>query len=548
MMAKDKDKSRIASRFATDDAARQNGLEIARLCAALTKPWVLPPLAQTSRTIKDIQQLLPESYQSIGAWGTTNLVGAMHGATFPAGLPWYQFDLAPQIDFDQSIPIEDKQGWRNTLWVHQLIIQALLDSSHLDDKDNSNKRASSFYSRKHASLTQLAITGDTLEQITDDYRIKIFRRDDYTTKRDTSGDVQYHTTREEVDVITLTSKQKEMLGLKDEELREQPSYDRMKPLYTLIEWQPWTKKWSICQEVDGFEINETDELYSPYLSTPYDLAAGEHYGRGFIEQNLGDLRGLNNLEMRILDFAALCSDMKLCLDHSGCEAEDRDFQQPSGSITRGLRVTGGKVQDAAYLSVDKFPDFQVVNATVARKRADLSKAMLIESEITPSKERTTAYQVQRVQAQLQSATGGMFSSIADEQQIPLIRRLVYQCRKDKYLPVLPDKAVKISVLTGLAALAKQSRLGSILQFVDVVTRLGPELQARINPGVLLDVIKRYANIYDDGLILTEEQVQAKQQQNIANQTQLAAAQKAVDVVGNVGEAAMTRDSTGAAAA
>lgn len=530
---------RIAGQYAVDDGNRQEILDRARLCAALTKPWILPPLNQ------DQQQKLPEPFQSIGQWGTTNLVGAMHQATFPSGAPWFQYALDPMIEFNPNITPESKQKNLNLLQIRQLIIQSLIESTHLDDGEGGNRRAAAFFSRKHFSLTQLAITGDTLEQLLDDYRLKVFRRDSYVTARDSCGDVLYHITSEMIDLMKLTPEQRVKLGVDDGETKTKPVYDRMVPLFTMIEWQPWTKTWVICQEANGTEILESEEKVTPYFSTPYDLSSGENYGRGFVEQNMGDLRSVNELEMRIQDFAALCSDIKLALDHSGCEAQDRDFVKPSGSIIRGLRVQGGKVQDAAYLTMDKYADFKVVGDTVIRKRGDLARSMQIESEITPAKERTTAYQVQRIQAQLQSATGGMFSSIIDEQQIPLIRRLDHKAQKDKYLPKLPPKTVKVNVLTGLAALTKQAKLGSILQFADVVTRLGPEVQARLNPDVLLDVIARYANIYEHGLVRSREEMERMKQQAMKDQVGMVAAQKATDVLGNVAEASLTQAATAA---
>jgi hypothetical protein len=65
-------KAELAARYATDDGDRTELLDRARLCAALTKPSVLPPRGQHPSST------LPEAYQSIGAWGMSNLTSGMH--------------------------------------------------------------------------------------------------------------------------------------------------------------------------------------------------------------------------------------------------------------------------------------------------------------------------------------------------------------------------------------------------------------------------------------------------------------------------------------
>lgn len=532
----------IANQFITDDGNRTESLERARLCAALTKPNVLPPRSQNS------QSKLPEAWQSIGAWGVTNFVGAMHAATFPAGLPWFVFPLSPKIEFDPNIANVRKQAMLNDLFAFQVSLQSLLDSAHLDGHGQHNRTPASFFSRKHASLTQLGITGDTLEQLMDDnYRIKVFRRDNYVTKRDSCGDVLYHIIRENVDPLDcMTETQRFKAKLKDSDLRGKPVCERLMDMYTRVEWQPWTQTWVISQEVDGHLCNTSQETVTPYMSTPYELVAGEDYGRGFIEQNLGDLRSVNNLEKRLLEWAAMCSKFHWCPDQN-CQIDRNDLKGDSGTIIEGFRVSGAEVQDIAVLKVDNPADFNVVDKTVIRKTGNLAKAMLIESEITPSKERTTATQVNRIAAQLQSATGGMFANIQDCQHIPLVQRMVHmEQRKNPSMGKFGD-SVKIEVLTGLAAIAKQAKLGNILQWLDVIARVSPNLAERLNTQTVIDTVARYSNIHEPGLTYTDAEMAKKTADAIQAQTALAAAQKTTDVVGNIAEASALQPPQGMAA-
>lgn len=534
-------KGEIAARFVTDDATRTESLERARLCAALTKPPYLPPKSRVSGT------KFPEAYQSIGSWGVTNFVGAMHAATFPAGLPWFSFSLPPEIENNPNIPDRRKQDMLNDLFAFQVTLQALIDSSHLDDSENGNVRPAAFFSRQYSSMTSLAITGDTLDFITDQYRIKRFRRDKYVTKRDDCGDILYHVTSESVDPLgSLTPLQREKAKIKDTDLKEYVC-DRMMPMHTMVEWQPITHTFVIRQEVNGWVVNTSQEPVSPYLSVPYELCDGDDYGVGFVEQNLGDLRSVNNLEKRMLEFAAMCSKFHFLPDQN-CQVDRNDLKGDSGTVIEGTRMVGGVCQDLGVLKIDKASDFSVVDKTITRKYASLARNMLIESEITPQRERTTAFQVSRVVAQLQSATGGMSSTIQDEKHIPLIRRLTYMARRDNILEKWPDKSVHVQTLTGLAAIAKQSRLGNLLGAMDVLGRISPNIVQRIDEQTMIDTVFRYSGVHEPGFIKDDAQMEKERQAAIAAHIQteagVAAGQQAAEVGGQVAQATLLGTATG----
>ena len=74
----------IADQWRRDDSERVELLDQARLSASLTKPWILPPQNQQRN------QRLPESFQSVGPRGITNLEGKMLLALWPPNMPCHQ--------------------------------------------------------------------------------------------------------------------------------------------------------------------------------------------------------------------------------------------------------------------------------------------------------------------------------------------------------------------------------------------------------------------------------------------------------------------------
>ncbi len=506
-------------------------LQRVRECAALTKPWVLPPLGQTE------QQPLPQTYQSLGARGVTNLEGKMLMSLFPPELPWFELSLNPSIIYSNQVSDDFKNQAMDQLFWLEVIVQAALESAGLADTSARNDRRSGFQSRKRMALTQLLVTGDVLERMGDDYRITVFRRDQYVTHRDSCGDVMFHAIRERIDPMTLSDDQLETAGIKKEDAEDLLGDLRMQDLYTLVEWQPRTKKWKISQELNGHIINESEETVSQFFSTCYELAPGHNYGRGFIELTLPDLRTMDELEGKLLDFAGMCSKMHPVKDYAS-QVQSSDLELPPGSVLTA-RVVGGEVQDLAMFKPNNYPDFKVVYDTAERKRRDLGRAMLIDSEVIPSKERTTATQVRQIVQELDSATGGAYAPIADDQQLPLVRRTIHQLTKDKKIGVLPDGALNISIKTGLAALARQARLGNIVSFVTLAQQLGQEAMAAIDMTVLMDTARRYLTISEPTLVKSQARIAEDRKQQVMAQLTQAVNTKAADVVGNVAETALT---------
>lgn len=512
----------IKSQFDQDDKAigRQSQLRIAEECASLTKPWIQPPSGQTAG------DLFPDTEQSLGARGIANLEGRLLLALYPPNQSWFILELSPEIknDFDP----EQVRAWEDALFMQQLVIQTKLESSAMQRRA---RRRAGFRSRKRMALAQLLVTGDVLEQLTSDYRLKVFRRDQYVTQRDSAGDVLYHIIKEQVDPLSLSEEMFEKTQLSIDE--DTPVFKRMADLYTYIEWQPRVKNWLIRQEVNNHTVAETTEDISPYFSTAYDLPASEHYGRGFCEANLGDLRSHNAMRKAKLDHAGLASKMLFAMDYSSNVVEE-DLTQESGGTFRA-KVTNGRIDDVGILNVQKVADFQVVQAADADIRVDLARAMLLESEIQPQQERVTAAQIHRIALELEGTLGGAYTPVADDQQIPLIQRTMFQLEKEDLIENLPDNSIDVTLTTGLAALGSQVRIAKLLSFAEIVVRLGEEASRRLNMGVLIEVLRRWSQIEDPRVIKTEEQIRQEDAEKRRQLIQASAQQQVIQSSGAIAE-------------
>lgn len=520
----------IKSRFEADFAAAQGTINLARKCAALTKPATLPPDGQSP------DSELPETYQSDGPLGTTNLEGKSQLALYPPDQPWVELIPDPEVWYSPNVSDQQKQAIAQQLFVRELLIQTVLESAGIEGY--GNRRPAGFRSQKRMVISQVLITGDALEQITDDYRVKVFRRDQYVTKRDTAMDVLYHVIKECIDPLSLSEPVRRKARFEDEELKKKPASERLADLYTQVEWQPLTKRWLITQEINNVTLNDaaSEEEISPFISTPFDLVPGENYGRPYVGLLRGSLRSLDNLCEKRLDFAAMASMMHPVYDYA-CQMRPKDFAKPSGTPWQ-CKVVQGQAQDIGIFRADKGADFAVVESAIASLQKELGKAFLMESESTPRGERVTAYQVQRVAQELEGALGGLYTPLADYQQIPTAARVNYMLERDHLAAPLPKEAFKIRARTGIAALGRAQAQASVLSLTDVLAKI-PDALRRVDVGVLISLLARYNSIYQPGLIKSDEKLAQETQAAIAAQTQMAAAQKGVDVTGNLIENSLT---------
>lgn len=507
-------------------------LNAARECSALTDPGTLP--AESHCEGDD----LPKTFQSIGSLGLANMEGKFNASLFPPDFPFFDLDLAPESLYDPAIPDELKDKVRQRLFLLKLQIIATLESANVVNPNRYSGMG--FRSHKRNVINSTLVTGEALEHIDDEYRFRMFRRDQYVTRRDQCGNVLYHTIREIKDPCTLKEGEFAKSGLNYTEIKAKPVNEREKELFTKVEWQHETKKWTITQELNGQTVNEFDEEYSPYFSTTFRLVSGEHYGRGYIEKLAPDLRTLNELEVRRLDMLAAASRVNPIIDYAS-QVRAEDLAKPNGRPIR-CKVVGGVAQDIGFFGYPNVREFQMLTQGIQEKYTSLGRSFLLESQSVPQQDRVTRYQVFRIAQEIEGITGGFYVPVAEQQQVPLVRRVLWQMKRDKLVNInLPPRAVRIEAYTGAAALARANRAQDVLEYATVAAQLGDTALAKLNMGVVMDVLARYKNINEPGMVKSDEQIAKENQQAMEMAAKAQAMGKAIDVTGNIAEANATRN-------
>jgi hypothetical protein len=236
--------------------------------------------------------------------------------------------------------------------------------------------------------------------------------------------------------------------------------------------------------------------------------ANEDYGRGLVEEYLGDLISLEALTRSIVEASLAASRILFLVNPNGLTAARTLQDAPNGAIREG------NPEDVGVLQVEKYNDFRVALETMNGIKERLGQAFLLNTSVQRGGERVTATEIRAMIAELESSLGGVFATLSEELSQPLVTLVMNQMLRKKRVRRLPKGVVRPIIVTGLDALGR----GQDLQKLDIFLAgirdaLGPQVVAQY-----LDVqgylVRRASSLGLDlnGLVKSQEQMQAEAQQ------------------------------------
>ena len=139
--------------------------------------------------------------------------------------------------------------------------------------------------------------------------------------------------------------------------------------------------------------------------------------------------------------------------------------------------------------------------------------------------------------ELEQAFGGVYSSLSDELQRPLVNRWMARMKKEGALPQLPKGLVEPKIVTGIDGLGRASDLQKLDVLIQGIGQtFGPDaLATHIDIG---SYIKRRAaalGVEDDGLVRSKEEIEKIRKQQEQARMREKAAGPAVQAVGRLAE-------------
>jgi hypothetical protein len=263
-------------------------------------------------------------------------------------------------------------------------------------------------------------------------------------------------------------------------------------------------RWATHQEILGQILEGTEGVYEdnefPLLPLTWTLADGENYGRGHVEEHLGDFMSLDGLSQALLEGAAAMAKIIYLVNTNGITNAE-DLQK---CVNGGFAA--GRKEDITVLQSDKYADFKVAFDESMRIERRLANAFLLNDSVQRQAERVTATEIRLMAQELEDALGGVYSVLSQELQYPLALRIL------NMLPKLPPE-VEPTIVTGFEALGRGHDLQKLDALMQHIAPLGPDV---IGTWVQLnDYIARVCvalGIDKTGLITSKEQVEAQMKQ------------------------------------
>lgn len=450
----------VASFYKMIEPDRFPYLTRARDCAAVTIPYLMPPLGTSGATT------LPTPWQSMGARGLNNLAAKLLLALLPPNAPFFRLHMEDFVKNQLANDPAIKGDMEKAL--------SQIERAIMSDIETSTVRVTLFETIKH-----LINSGNALAYLPPQGGMRFYRIDHYVCQRDTFGTVVRGIIKEERLYSTLPAYVQAMC--KDRVTDNDNDNDDTVCVYTDIQlFQDLVYK--VHQELaDGQVIPGSRSVYpkdkTPYLFLRWMKMEGENYGRGHAEEYLGDLQSLDGLSASIIQGAAIAAKVVFLVDPNGTtQAEDINKAE------NGDAVTGRKDEVVAF-QADKFADFRVALETIANIEKRLSQAFMLTSSVQRDAERVTAEEIRLMATELESSIGGVYSILSQEFQLPFLRRVMARMETAGKLPKLPSGTIRPTIVTGLEALGRGAELNKIITFTKVLQEaLGEQAAAALING------------------------------------------------------------------
>ena len=378
----------------------------------------------------------------------------------------------------------------------------------------------------HQALKHLVVAGNALVFMGKD-GLKLYPLNRYAIDRDGNGNV--------IEIVTKETISKKLLKKFYPEYQEpQPNtpsdnssrHDDECDIYTHVTLD--NNRWVWHQEVNDTILPKSNGKAptdaNPWLVLRFNHVDGEVYGRGRVEEFLGDLKSLEALSQAVVEGSAAAAKVVFTVSPSSTTKPATLAKAGNGAIIQG------RPDDIGVVQVGKTADFQTAYQMIGTLTQRLSDAFLILT--VRNSERTTAEEVRMTQLELEQQLGGLFSLLTVEFLVPYLNRKLSVAQKTGEIPRLPKgDVVKPAIVAGINALERGQDRESLAQFLTVIAQtMGPEaIQQFINPEEVVKRLAASSGIDALNLVKTMQEIQQEQQINLQQQQQLAMTQQAAQL-------------------
>lgn len=476
---------------------RNQFLDTAVDCSRLTLPYLIDEdVTSTSR------KSLPSPWQSIGAKCVVTLAAKLMLALLP-----------PQTTFFKLQIRDDKLG---TDLPAEIRSELDLSFSKLERMVMDSIASSSDRVVVHQAIKHLVVGGNALVFM-GEKGLKHYPLNRYVVERDGNGTVIEIVTKE---LISRKLLPKEFLI--DEREPNHPGDTGKNSLTDDVEVYTHVRldnnRWLWHQEAFDKVIPGTQSKApkdaSPWLTLRWNTVDGEDYGRGRVEEFIGDFRALEALSQALVEGSAAAAKVVFLVSPSSTTKPATLAQAGNGAIIQG------RPDDVQVVQVGKTADFRTAAEMISTLERRVSDAFLVLT--VRQSERTTAEEVRLTQLELEQQLGGLFSLLTVEFLIPYLNRKLLILQRNNEIPKIPKDLVHPTIVAGINALGRGQDRESLTAFITTIAQtLGPEALVKfINPDEAIKRLAAAQGIDVLNLVKSMQDQQAESQEQMAQQQQL----------------------------
>jgi hypothetical protein len=486
---------------------RSQFLNVARQAADLTLPY----LNRGEEEFVKGARHLPTPWQSVGAKGVVTLASKLMLALLPPQTSFFKLqvdDNALGQDFPPEVRSELDLSFAK---IERTILESIA--------------ASSDRVVVHQALKHLVVAGNALIFM-GEKQLKLYPLNRYVVERDGNGNVLEIVTKERISKKLLYKVLPQIVpnnvaGTEAERNDECDIYTHVRLDNNRFVWHQEYEDKIIPGSMGKAPVDA-----NPWLVLRFNTVDGEVYGRGRVEEFIGDLRSLEALSQALVEGSAAAAKVVFVVSPSSTTKPQTLAAAGNGAIVQG------RPDDIGVVQVGKTADFKTAFEMMSMLERRLGEAFLILS--VRDSERTTAEEVRMTQMELEQQLGGLFSLLTVEFLVPYLNRKLNIAQKVGDIPRIPQKIVKPTIVAGINALGRGQDRESLAAFLTTIAQtMGPESIAKyINSN---EVIKRLAaaqGIDVLNLVKSVDEMQQEQMQNVG-------VQKDMEITKQIGQLAST---------
>ena len=500
-------------RYGELTGSRSAFLDKADQCSKLTLPYLIQN--DDGRTVN---KPLPQPWQSVGASAVVNLASKLMLALLPPQTTFFKLQVR-----DDKLSEELDPQIRSELDLSFSKMERMV----MDHINASNDRVVI-----HEAIKHLIVGGTSLIFMQKE-GLKHYPLNRFVVNRDGNGNVIEIITKEFIDRSLLDlppKRQPDTVGGLNGNTGLGTNDDV--EVYTYVRLDEKSGRWIWHQECEDCVLPGTRSTApknaSPWLVLRFNSVDGEEYGRGRVEEFLGDLKSLEALSQALVEGSAAAAKVVFLVSPSSTTKPQTLAQAGNGAIIQG------RPDDVQVVQVGKTADFRTAAEMASNLERRIGEAFL-KLNIRQS-ERTTAEEVRLTQLELEQQLGGIFSLMTTEFLVPYLNRTLLILQRSNQLPKLPKNLVRPQIVAGVNALGRGQDRESLTQFVTTIAQtMGPEALAKyIDPTEYIKRLAAAQGIDYLNLVKTPQQLQ----QEMAQQQQQMQAQELTKQAGQFASAPM----------